>query len=203
MESKTISPLTGSLVLGLALVLSTVTYLKPPMLFPKPVAAVAKQETGHGTGHRMSVVQVALVTHLSSKYKQPRPLVERIVHTSYREALKHGMAPNLVLALVMKESSLNPRAASAYGAIGLMQVVPRYHMEKLSSKADPIAALSRPEENIRVGTSILAEYMKLKRGVLSAALVKYSGKAKNYERIVASYQQELDVVSRNATIKAS
>jgi soluble lytic murein transglycosylase-like protein len=138
--------------------------------------------------------QQALVDHLSAKYKKPEGLVKRIVSSAYTEAVKVGMSPLLILAIAMKESSLDPAARSGYGAVGLMQVVPRFHMEKMSANADPEVLLKRPEDNIRVGTTILAEYHVQQGGSLTSTLAKYSGKARGYAERVFKFRKELETV---------
>ncbi|KWT98345.1 transglycosylase [Variovorax sp. WDL1] len=138
--------------------------------------------------------QQVLVDHLASKYKKPEGLVKRIVSSAYSEAVKVGMSPLLILAIAMKESSLDPAARSGYGAVGLMQVVPRFHMEKMRSKQDPEVLLRSPEVNIRVGTTILAEYHAQQRGSLTSTLAKYSGKARGYAERVFHFRKELETV---------
>ena len=39
--------------------------------------------------------------------------------------MQHGLAPNLIAALILQESAGNPSAYSNSGAVGLMQVMPR------------------------------------------------------------------------------
>ena len=146
--------------------------------------------------------QKALVEYLAQTYKQPEPLVQRIVRSAYQEANQHDLSPLLILAIVMKESSLRPDARSSYGALGLMQVVPRFHKDKLPKSKKPADVLLRPEDNIRVGASILAEYLDWKKGSLSAALVKYSGNARGYVQKVKSYEAELEQVRAQGILSA-
>ncbi|MDE2491503.1 MAG: lytic transglycosylase domain-containing protein [Elusimicrobia bacterium] len=48
----------------------------------------------------------------------------KIVDAAIQEAIRQGADPLLVLAVVKKESSFNPRATSSAGARGLMQLLP-------------------------------------------------------------------------------
>jgi len=59
------------------------------------------------------------------------------------------------------------------GAKGLMQVIPKYHPEKLHAHGGEQALLD-PEVNIQVGARILREYMR-RHGETEAALQKYAG----------------------------
>lgn len=131
-----------------------------------------------------------LVEHLSDKYRAPAPVVRQIVETAYEEGEKRNVSPLLVLALIEKESSFRPEVTNSYGAMGLMQVVPRFHREKLSDPENPDELLS-PKENIRVGVEIVEEYLRAKKGNLQAALVKYSGNAREYYPRVMRFKDEL------------
>jgi soluble lytic murein transglycosylase-like protein len=69
------------------------------------------------------------------------------------------------------------------GAQGLMQVIPRFHQDKLdavsgSSLLDPIA-------NIHVGALVLKEYIRL-TGSLEAGLQQYAGAASDSEALYAA-----------------
>lgn len=138
--------------------------------------------------------QQALITHLAKLYHQPEDLVERIIVSAYEEGARHDLSPLLILAIIMKESSLQASVQNRYGAMGLMQVVPRFHQDKLPRGKTPKEVLLKPEGNIQVGTQILAEYLILKKGSMSDALKKYSGNARNYEVIVNRYKSELESV---------
>src|SRR3546814_4641906 len=95
---------------------------------------------------------------------------------------------------MQKESSLSPKVQSRYGAQGLMQVVRRWHREKLH----PSESLFDPAVNIRVGADVLEEYLELAGGNLSAALAKYSGNARNYASAVLNASRTLAPVAYHA-----
>lgn len=141
--------------------------------------------------------QAALAEHLASKYAQPLALVTRIVRAVYQEAASIGLPPLLVLAIIEKESSLKPQATNPSGAVGLMQVVPRYHGDKLQQVMHP-DGLRHPETNIRVGSRILAQYLEARSGNLEKALVAYSGNARDYYRRVKAFRSELEEVRSQA-----
>lgn len=147
-------------------------------------------DASHQATHRLDVSdglnsldyprREAIAKHLAQRYKQPLPVVRRYVELAWLEADKHPFVePELVLAVMQKESSLRSHVESSYGAQGLMQVVARKHPEKVANGE----SLLDPRVNIRVGTRILQEYIQKERK-LDKALVKYSGNAKNYAQTV-------------------
>jgi soluble lytic murein transglycosylase-like protein len=71
------------------------------------------------------------------------------------------------------ESRYNPVAESFMGAKGLMQVIPKYHQEKLFDHGGEQALLV-PEVNIQVGAQILREYQR-RFGDTETALQMYNG----------------------------
>jgi len=83
-----------------------------------------------------------------------------------RAAVDAGIEANIVAGVIVVESSCQPLAESPAGAIGLMQI--NVHVWRVSRRQ----ALD-PETNIRIGTRILAAYIK-PRGV-RAGLVRYNG----------------------------
>ena len=85
----------------------------------------------------------------------------------------HRVDALLVLAVMAIESRYNPVAESVMGAKGLMQVIPKYHPEKLSDHGGE-QALLEPEVNIMVGAQILREYYR-RFGDIETALQMYAG----------------------------
>ena len=71
------------------------------------------------------------------------------------------------------ESRYNPVAESVVGAKGLMQIIPKYHLDKLLDHGGEEALLD-PEVNIHVGAQILREYYR-RLGDQEAALQRYAG----------------------------
>jgi len=100
--------------------------------------------------------------------EKERELILRIV---YREATRHKIDPDLVLALMQVESKFDRFAVSSAGAQGLMQVMPFWRIEI----GRPQDNLTQIETNIRYGTTILAQYLVEARGDLIDALARYNG----------------------------
>ena len=95
------------------------------------------------------------------------------VATAYRVGGEWKVDPLLLLAVMAIESRYNPVAESNMGAKGLMQVIPKFHAEKLVEHGGERALLD-PHVNIQVGARILREYMR-RFGETETALQMYAG----------------------------
>jgi soluble lytic murein transglycosylase-like protein len=82
-------------------------------------------------------------------------LSTRIAESIVRCQREQSLAPDLVLAVLMQESSGRPGARSAAGAIGLMQVMP-YMYEELALPG----SVSHVEANIEAGCRLLADNIR-------------------------------------------
>ena len=123
---------------------------------------------------------------LSKKYRVAETAVVKIVEISHEAAKKYELDPNLILAIIAIESSFNPFAESGAGAQGLMQIMPKYHQEKLQ-KFDEINPALSYEINIMVGAQILKEYLDA-HSSLNTALLRYVGVGANGK---SSYPQKV------------
>jgi soluble lytic murein transglycosylase-like protein len=92
------------------------------------------------------------------------------VSAAYREGSGIGVDPLLIIAVMAIESRFNPIAQSASGAIGLMQVIPRYHADKVVHGA----SMLDPQANIRLGARVLKDYIR-RGGTDAAGLQLYNG----------------------------
>jgi soluble lytic murein transglycosylase-like protein len=145
-------------------------------------------------------VQQALTRHLSRRFYVASAMTERIVDAAHRAALEVGLDPLLVLAVISIESRFNPIAESVAGAKGLMQIIPRYHREKLIAAGGEDAVFD-PESNILVGARILQEYV-YDSGTLEAGLQYYNGARRDssaaYAHKVLAERSRLLQVAANA-----
>lgn len=120
-----------------------------------------------------SLEQQALAEFISRRYRIARSAALHFVAIAYRAGQQHSVDPMLILAVMAIESGYNPVAESTMGALGLMQVIPKYHPEKLAHHGGGHALLD-PEVNIHVGAQILREYYR-RLGDQEAALQMYAG----------------------------
>jgi soluble lytic murein transglycosylase-like protein len=115
----------------------------------------------------------ALVTYLSRRYRIASEAATTLIDITYETGDDIGVDPLLILAVMAIESRFNPIAESDNGAKGLMQVIPRYHLDKLEGGKREHAALT-PDVNIQLGSRVLKEYID-STGSVEAGLQKYNG----------------------------
>jgi soluble lytic murein transglycosylase-like protein len=142
-----------------------------------------------------------LASYLARRYRVSAEATENMVSEAYAAGRHLAIDPLLILAVISVESRFNPIAESNYGAKGLMQVVPKYHQEKLADHGGEVAVLD-PRTNILIGTKILAEYIR-RAGGLEAGLQFYGGApddpAQGYaQRVIAERQRLQQKVPRPA-----
>ena len=117
--------------------------------------------------------QQAVAEFIARRYRVAEDAAASFVGIAYRAGDQHRVDPLLILAVMAIESRYNPVAESNMGARGLMQVIPRYHPEKLEPHGGEDVLLE-PEVNILVGAQILREYHR-RFGDLETALQMYAG----------------------------
>jgi soluble lytic murein transglycosylase-like protein len=85
----------------------------------------------------------------------------------------NGVDPYTVMGLIHQESYFNPRAKSAVGATGLMQLMPATGRE-LAGRFHISPRLDNPETNIRLGTAHLKMLVNLFNGSNELAIASYN-----------------------------
>lgn len=92
---------------------------------------------------------------------------DSIAHFAVREAFLRAVPPAVIFGVMLTENAqFISRAKSNVGAVGLMQVYPKYWLKDLSKKfADP--NIEADSTNLRYGVFILEHYLK-PRGKKSA-----------------------------------
>ena len=91
-------------------------------------------------------------------------------------AMRHGVSPNLVHAVVAVESAFDPRAVSPKGARGLMQLMPATAAEL------GVEDVYDPRENLEGGTRHLRGLLDTYDGDVRLALAGYNAGATAVER---------------------
>ncbi len=109
--------------------------------------------------------------YVTRRYKVSIEAVQPIFATAQTVGKELHLDPLLIIAVIGVESGFNPFSQSVVGAQGLMQVVPRYHKDKLpedsSSFLDPVT-------NVLVGARVLKESIR-RQGGLEEGLQQFGG----------------------------
>jgi soluble lytic murein transglycosylase-like protein len=162
---------------------------------PAPIAAQAARATAVPRGK-----VDALVAMLARKYRVSQDATRELVDAAYREGGRNGIDPLLIIAVIGVESRFNPIAQSDGGAMGLMQVIPRYHEDKFDA-ANGESVLD-PRTNIHVGTRVLKEYIR-RGGTETVGLQLYNGsiddESNAYAHKVLGEKQRLQSAIRRGT----
>ncbi len=122
-----------------------------------------------------------VVTNVPSSKKKKRRIVYKKVssrpydHIIREKALKYGVDPKLIRAIIMVESGFNPRAVSRKGAKGLMQLMPE------TARRYGVRNIFDPEENIEAGVRHLRELID-RFGDVRLAVAAYNAGPKAVER---------------------
>jgi soluble lytic murein transglycosylase-like protein len=117
--------------------------------------------------------QRAVTEFIAKRYRVAQDAAASFVAAAYRAGGEWKVDPLLILAVVAVESRYNPVAESNLGAKGLMQVIPKFHADKLVEHGGESALLD-PHVNIQVGAQILREYLR-RFGETETALQMYAG----------------------------
>ena len=94
-----------------------------------------------------------------------------LVGLVHYEALRAGLEPRLVLAIIDVESAFRKYAVSTAGARGYMQVMP-FWVKEIGAAGQN---LFHPRTNLRYGCVILRHYLEIEGGNLYNALARYNG----------------------------
>lgn len=137
------------------------------------ISARVLAQPDEATPHPDHARHAALAEFLAKRYKVAQDVTLDFVRIAHAEGKQVGLDPLLVMAVIAVESRYNPIAESGVGAKGLMQIIPKFHADKLA-KFGGEKAVFDPESNIRVGTRILKEYLS-RTGNLGIALQMYAG----------------------------
>jgi len=142
--------------------------------------------------------QAAVAAWLATKYRVAPEPIAALVAEAYELSDDTKLKPHLILAVMAIESSFHPYIQSQAGAQGLMQVMTDIHIKKYEKYGGKLAAFD-PLTNMRVGTRVLHEYVKLKGGVEEGLLFYLGGDSfqsdTGYVAKVLAEQAKLDEVA--------
>lgn len=98
-------------------------------------------------------------------------LSEEIQNTCTKYGEEYGICPELLMAVIERESSGRADVVSSAGCVGLMQINPKYHTERMERLG--VTDLTDIDGNIHVGTDYLMELFE-EHGDLYMVLMTYN-----------------------------
>ena len=172
-----LAALAGLLLLPLREPVEKVLPALPALVIDQVVAASTPAQSVHPVqpvaDTPLAREQQAVSEFIAKRWRIADDAAAGFVATAYRAGEQHRLDPLLILAVMAVESRYNPVAESVMGARGLMQVIAKYHPEKLEAHGGE-QALLEPDINIQVGAQILREYQR-RFGDTETALQMYAG----------------------------
>lgn len=107
------------------------------------------------------------------------PLSDELQRTVMELADRYGLCHELILAVIMTESSGRPDMTGDEGdAVGLMQIQPKWYGELISETG---LNVDEPIENVELGIIILLGFLKENDGSIDRALKQYNSGNPDYE----------------------
>lgn len=126
----------------------------------------------------------AALDQVAQRYRVSPEALLPVFETAQSAARELRLDPLLVIAVIGIESGFNPISQSPMGAQGLMQIIPRYHQDKLP-KAAGSRAFFDPVTNVEMGARILQEMIR-RQGGLMEGLQAYAGAPDDAEQTYAN-----------------
>jgi soluble lytic murein transglycosylase-like protein len=139
--------------------------------------------------------------YVTRRYRVSQKALLPIFEAAQLTGREHGLDPLLIVAIIGIESGFNPLAESSMGAQGLMQVIPRFHQDKLPEGASDSSFLD-PVINVQVGVLVLQEAIR-RRGSLIGGLQQYAGSSDSegaYASKVLAEKKRLEQPVRRITV---
>lgn len=144
----------------------------PPTLFISAVLALNGIATAIDTPQVYQKTEYKVVSNIQIDVKGiSNEMIDDI-------AVRSGVDPNIVKAIIVEESGGNPNAVGDNGeSIGLMQIQPKHHQKRMEELG--IVSLFDPQENVILGCSILSDLYDKYGNYEDALSVYNSGNTKD------------------------
>lgn len=138
--------------------------------------------------------------YVSRRYHVSNEALEPIFLTAQAAGSELRLDPLLIIAVIGVESGFNPFSQSVVGAKGLMQVIPRFHLDKVPDNAGEQAFLD-PVTNVVIGARVLKESIR-RNGGLEEGLQQFAGAIndpeRRYSNKVLAERQRLEQMAQHA-----
>lgn len=175
-------------------------------LIPSAAASVAEPQviepSAETLAETLSPKMQKALDYVARRYRVSTDALQPIFATAQASGRELRLDPLLIVAVIGVESGFNPFSQSVFGAQGLMQVVPRFHLDKLPEEADQQSAFLDPVTNVQVGARVLKESIR-RNGGLENGLQQFGGAindpARRYSTKVLAEKQRLEQALRQRT----
>lgn len=143
--------------------------------FPRPAEPAARA---------LTPAMAAALDQVVQRYRVSPEALLPVFEAAQAAGRERRLDPLLIIAVISIESRFNPFSLSPMGAVGLMQVIPRYHQDKVPKTAAAKPFLD-PVTNVRIGAQVLQEAIR-RQGGLIEGLQYYAGAADDDEQVYAN-----------------
>ena len=152
--------------------------------FSAPAQAPAPQRGIERPPRRLTPAMTAALDQVVQRYRVSPEALLPAFEAAQSAGRELRLDPLLIIAVISIESRFNPISQSPMGAQGLMQIIPRYHQEKLPKDAGSRAFFD-PVTNVQMGARILQEAIQ-RQGGLMEGLQSYAGAVDDAEQAYAN-----------------
>ena len=138
------------------------------------------------------------LTTLIKIIQQQQPRIDPLIAKPMAEAIlkyskKYNFPPELIIAIINRESKFRPMVTSSANCVGLMQINPPAHPEKLKKLNIKGKEIFYIDNNIQLGCMILRKYYDNTKSI-EKALTKYvGGKHPSYVCDILSNYTDLSI----------
>lgn len=192
------------LLAGNPLMRNALTFLQVTLGLAQTAAAgddmlEAGQSAEASQGVPLTSEMRAALNFVALRYRVSAAALGPVFFAAQTAGRQMNLDPLLIVAVIAVESRFNPYAESVAGAQGLMQVMPRWHRNKLPESGDRLT-LFDPEVNVQIGAQVLRESIR-RMGGLIPGLQQFAGAAddpdQTYANKVLAEKQRLEIASLN------
>ncbi len=168
--------------LGFAVWIAGVPESLPGLSTSKPVSSPwgreikLAQKAFQSSGAQEPWGREEIALYVSATFHSLSPSEKQdLVRAIYEVSRDYGLAPQLIISVILVESDGNPKLESSRGALGLMQIMPEVGQEVASQVSVPWKnreTLVHPATNVRLGAHYLFQMLQRYRD-LPLALCAY------------------------------
>lgn len=155
-----------------------------------PSVVANSSEVFRYTPTREEIQRDAFVEFIQRENKQvPQFEAIQIVEATIKYSKELGLDPKMILAIMKQESNFTAYSISSSGALGLMQIIARWHVDKLKKAREVIGTMEpmNIHTNVWVGTQVFKQCLESTK-LTKKALTCYNGNGtKGYEDSVLAH----------------